>query len=97
MITLGTCVYCCCRSSWRYTLIANVLLLMLMPAPSTGSPALPFLRHLLSLLAASNMLQLRTLAAGGVMLVVMQMVESGNKNEDVVSHLLSQSGSQGAW
>jgi len=83
------------RSSWRYSLTANVLALLLMPSPAAGAPALPFVRHILALLR-TTMLPLRQLGAGGLVLVLTRMVEFGESNaaiEAEVKAWLAQAGS----
>ncbi|KAL6746697.1 hypothetical protein V8C86DRAFT_1463456 [Haematococcus lacustris] len=77
------------RSSWRYSLSANVLVLMVQPPPSAGPACLPFARHLLEVLASSNMQQLRQLAAAGLGLQLSRLLDAGEANPELVSLLSS--------
>ena len=61
------------RASWRYSLMSNVLLLLLLPPPDSPL-ALPYVLHLLALLSHTS-LTLRQLAAAGLFFQLSALLE----------------------
>ncbi|KAF5831466.1 hypothetical protein DUNSADRAFT_13106 [Dunaliella salina] len=74
------------RANWRYSLSANVVCLMLMPAPSHTEHVMPFARHALALFG-SGMLPLRQLAAGTLSLLLTRVVDFKETNPQLVAEV----------
>ncbi|GAX74187.1 hypothetical protein CEUSTIGMA_g1636.t1 [Chlamydomonas eustigma] len=74
-------------ATWRYTMLANVMSLLIMPTPDSQA-ALPFVRHMIEMVSSSEvLLGLRQLAAGGLTFQAWCVVDHGMLNSILVEEV----------